>query len=42
MGVAEIQKMSTAERLRTMELLWDALLHEGKEVDSPDWHRDVL
>jgi len=42
MSTAEIEKMSTSERLSAMEQLWDALCHEGKEPDSPSWHQDVL
>ena len=42
MSIAEIQKMSTSERLRAMEALWDALCHDSEEPQSPDWHRDVL
>ena len=42
MSTAEIQKMSTSERLATMEKLWDALCHEGTEPASPAWHEAVL
>lgn len=42
MNALEIEKMSTAQRLQTMEILWDALLHEKVEIESPGWHRDVL
>jgi len=43
MDAAKIKDMSTEERLQTMELLWDALLEEeGTEVDSPQWHGDVI
>lgn len=42
MSVAEIQKMSNPERLRTMEALWDALCHDSDEPQSPAWHGDVL
>ena len=42
MSIGEIEKMDTAERLRTMEALWDALCHEPIEPKSPDWHGDVL
>lgn len=42
MNAAEINKMSTVERLQTMEALWDSLLHGDAEVLSPDWHRDIL
>ncbi len=42
MTIAEISKMSVNERLQTMEALWDSLTHETKEIDSPDWHSEVL
>ena len=42
MSIAEIQKMSIPERLRTMEALWDALCHDSDEPQSPEWHRAVL
>ena len=42
MALTEIKKMSTVERLRAMEELWDALCHEDHEIDSPSWHSDVL
>lgn len=42
MSVAEIQKMSNPERLRTMEALWDALCHDSEQPQSPEWHRAVL
>ena len=42
MKTSDIKKMSVAERLQAMELLWDSFLYEGVEVDSPSWHGDVL
>lgn len=42
MTIAEISKMSITERLQTMEALWDSLTHEKVELDSPDWHVDIL
>ena len=42
MGTAEIEAMDTAERIRTMEALWDALCHGPVEPESPDWHGEVL
>ena len=42
MSTAEIQKMTTAERLQAMEALWEALCHEEKEPESPAWHEEVL
>jgi hypothetical protein len=34
--------MNTAERLRTMEALWDAVCREPTEPESTDWHGTVL
>lgn len=42
MSIAEIEKMTIPERLRTMEALWDALCHDKTEPNSPQWHADVL
>jgi len=42
MDAVEIKKMSTVERLQAMEALWDALLHEDSEMESPAWHENVL
>ncbi len=42
MDAQEIRKMSRAERLATMEALWDSLVEEESEIESPEWHRDVL
>ncbi len=42
MNIAEIEKMSIIERLQTMESIWDSLLHEDTEIESPDWHQDIL
>jgi len=38
----QIEKLSRAEKLQTMEALWDALSRAEDEVESPQWHRDVL
>lgn len=42
MNVLEIKKMSRIERLLAIEALWDSLLDEEAEVESPEWHRDVI
>ncbi|MDY6857542.1 MAG: addiction module protein [Thermodesulfobacteriota bacterium] len=34
--------MSIVERLQAMEALWDSLLYEESEIESPEWHRDIL
>ena len=42
MTIIEIKKMSTIERLRAPEELWDALCHEDLEIESPEWHGTIL
>lgn len=42
MDSVEIKKMSRIERLQAMEALWDSLVDEEPEIESPEWHRDVL
>jgi putative addiction module component (TIGR02574 family) len=42
MNTIEIKKMSTIERLQAMEALWDSLMDEESEIESPQWHRDIL
>jgi hypothetical protein len=39
---AQINKMSMAERLQTMERLWDSLRRSESELPSPAWHEKVL
>ena len=41
MILTEIKKMSTIERLQAMEKLWDSLCNED-EIESPEWHKDIL
>jgi len=38
----QIAKLSRAEKLQTMEALWAARSRVEGEVESPEWHRDVL
>lgn len=42
MDTREIRNMSRAERLAAMEALWESLTQEQVEVESPDWHADIL
>ena len=41
MNVA-IDKMTVAEKIRTMEDIWYDLCHHAAEISSPSWHQDVL
>ena len=34
--------MSVTERLRAMEALWESFINEDVEVDSPQWHGEIL
>ena len=38
---SQLNKMTTEEKLQTMELLWDDLC-QTSDFSSPDWHKDVL
>jgi putative addiction module component (TIGR02574 family) len=42
MNTIEIKKMSIRERLKVMEALWDSLLYEESDMESPEWHRNIL
>jgi Putative addiction module component len=42
MNTIEIAGMSKAEKLQTMEALWDSLVHEDSEMESPKWHQPIL
>ncbi|AJF06499.1 addiction module protein [Geoalkalibacter subterraneus] len=42
MKILEVEKMNKTERLQAMEELWDSFLREENELDSPQWHQDIL
>ena len=42
MPILEVEKMSISERIQAMEALWDSLIRHNAEIDSPQWHYDVL
>ena len=42
MNSVDIARMSKIQKLQTMEAIWDSLIHETKDIESPEWHRDVL
>jgi hypothetical protein len=37
-----LDRMTTAEKLRTMEALWADLSRDEETLPSPAWHEDVL
>jgi putative addiction module component (TIGR02574 family) len=38
----EIERMSFAERLQAMELLWRSMAAEPDKLESPGWHKKIL
>ena len=37
-----LSKMTTLEKLRAIEVIWDDLQRTPEEIPSPAWHGDVL
>ena len=38
----DINKMTTEEKIGTMELLWDDICQNVPNLTSPSWHEDIL
>ena len=38
----EVSRLSKAERLQAMEWLWASLSKEQQDIESPEWHAEVL
>jgi hypothetical protein len=38
----EVSRLSKAEQLQAMELLWASLSKKPEEIESPAWHGEVL
>ena len=38
----EMSRLSKAERLQAVELLWASLSKEQQDIESPEWHGEVL
>jgi hypothetical protein len=37
-----LDQMTIAEKLRTMESLWDDLCRREESIPVPQWHKDLL
>lgn len=37
-----IENMSTTEKLRALEEIWDDLLKDPSSIPAPGWHEEVL
>ena len=40
--VLPLEDMTTVEKLQAMEEIWTDLQRDPDEIDSPEWHADVL
>jgi putative addiction module component (TIGR02574 family) len=38
----EVSRLSKAEQLQAMEWLWASLSKEQRDLESPEWHGEVL
>jgi putative addiction module component (TIGR02574 family) len=41
-AISEIERMSFAERLKTMEQLWRSIAAEPEKLESPAWHKAII
>ena len=37
-----VEKMTTEEKIQTMETIWDDLCKNADSLSSPSWHNDIL
>ncbi|ODS33119.1 MAG: hypothetical protein SCARUB_01743 [Candidatus Scalindua rubra] len=37
-----LEKMTTEDKIRTMETIWDDLCKKAESIPSPSWHKDIL
>jgi hypothetical protein len=37
-----LERMSTEEKIRAMEAIWDDLCKKADSLSSPSWHKNVL
>ncbi|WLE97320.1 MAG: addiction module protein [Candidatus Electrothrix communis] len=42
MNALKVKQMDTVQRLRLMEKIWDSLLYDEADMESPEWHKDIL
>jgi hypothetical protein len=38
----DLEQMTTEDKLKAMEMLWDDLCRSAPDFSSPSWHEDVL
>ena len=37
-----LKEMTISDKISVMELLWDDICRNDQDVNSPDWHGDLL
>ena len=37
-----LEKMSTEEKIQTMETIWNDLCKKADSLSSPSWHKEIL
>ena len=42
MNALKVKQMDTVQRLRLMEEIWDSPLYDEADIESPEWHQDIL
>jgi putative addiction module component (TIGR02574 family) len=42
MSLNDIEKMPTVEKIHLMETLWNSLSSKEKELETPQWHKEIL
>ncbi len=43
MGITlPLERMSTEEKIQTMETIWDDLCKKADSLSSPSWHENIL
>ena len=42
MNIDELKRLGKAERIRAMEALWESMLFDDGEIETPEWHERIL
>ncbi len=43
MGITlPLEEMTTEDKIRVMETIWDDLCKKDENIVSPSWHKDIL
>ena len=42
MGTEEIKNLDINQRLNLIDMIWQTLENQEKDIESPTWHKDIL